>query len=136
MNIGKRIEKRLADLSWERKKLLDALPDLSPQALSNLIVRDSKRSEWDVQIANALGVSVLWLVYGDDAKYSTEHHTTEAHINSPQAKVYDFQSATMLAVSAIIETLDEPRKGELLAFAQWLADKQRAEQNSTQRAGQ
>lgn len=64
MNIGGRITKRLKDLQWERADLLSRLPELSPQALSNLIVRDSKRSEWDVKIADALGVSVMWLVYG------------------------------------------------------------------------
>lgn len=44
---------------------MSKIPNLSPQALSNLITRDSKRSEWDVAIADALGVSVMWLVYGD-----------------------------------------------------------------------
>jgi hypothetical protein len=66
MNIGKRIEQRLLDLHWERNDLLSRVPDLSAQALSNLIRRDSKRSEWDEVIAAALGVSVLWLVYGRD----------------------------------------------------------------------
>lgn len=46
------------------------VPDLTPQALSNLIRRDSKRSEWDEDIAAALEVSVTWLVYGKDFTYS------------------------------------------------------------------
>lgn len=46
------------------------LPSLTPQALSNLIRRDSKRSEWDEALAEALGVSVMWLVYGKDIAYS------------------------------------------------------------------
>lgn len=45
------------------------IPSLTPQALSNLIVRDSKRSEWDEEIADALGVSVTWLVYGKEPGY-------------------------------------------------------------------
>ncbi len=70
MNIGGRIKKRLGDLGWERKDLIDAVArmdeaaPLTAQALSNLITRDSKRSEWDIVLAKALGVSVLWLVYG------------------------------------------------------------------------
>ena len=63
MNIGGRIQKKLSELGWERKDLLSKVPDLTPQALSNLIKRDSVRSEWDQAIADALGVSVLWLVY-------------------------------------------------------------------------
>jgi hypothetical protein len=66
MNIGSRIVKRLDDLQWERRDLLDKVPGLSAQALSNLITRDSKRSEWDELIADALGVSILWLVYGKE----------------------------------------------------------------------
>jgi hypothetical protein len=64
MNMGKRIQQRLNELHWSRKDLLCRVPDLTAQALSNLIVRDSKRSEWDEIIAEALGVTVLWLVYG------------------------------------------------------------------------
>lgn len=64
MNIGKRIEQKLMELGWERKDLLVRVDGLSVQALSNLIRRGSKRSEWDEKIADALGVSVLWLVYG------------------------------------------------------------------------
>lgn len=64
MNIGKRIEERLKSLNWERRDLLDRVDGLTAQALSNLIRRDSKRSEWDEAIANALGIDVLWLVYG------------------------------------------------------------------------
>lgn len=73
MAIGKRIQQRMDDLGWGRdgrRRLMMAVPGLTPQALSNLITRDSKRSEWDLAIARALGVSVLWLVYGDDA-YAT-----------------------------------------------------------------
>lgn len=51
MAIGKRITERLGQLTWERKDLMAKIPALSPQALSNLITRDSKRSEWDVAIA-------------------------------------------------------------------------------------
>ena len=67
MNIGGRIVKRLKELNWDRRDLLDRVPDLTPQALSNLINRDSVRSEWDERIADALGVSVLWLVYDRDS---------------------------------------------------------------------
>lgn len=64
VNIGGRILQRLEELNWERKDLLAKIPDLTPQALSNLIRRDSKRSEWDEIVATALGVHVMWLVYG------------------------------------------------------------------------
>lgn len=59
MAIGKRIEIMLTKLGWERTDLMGRVPNLTPQALSNLIRRDSKRSEWDEAIANALGVDVI-----------------------------------------------------------------------------
>lgn len=71
MAIGKRIVEILDKRGWERGDLMARLPNLTPQALSNLIRRDSKRSEWDEAIASALGVSVMWLVYGSEAPYDT-----------------------------------------------------------------
>jgi len=70
--MGKGIEERLNSLNWKRKDMLQRVPDLTEQELSNLIRRDSKRSEWDESIAEALGVSVLWLVYGQDANHRLE----------------------------------------------------------------
>lgn len=90
MNMGKRIAKRLEDLGWERKQLLSRVPDLSPQSLSNLIRRDSKRSEWDEKIAAALGVSVQWLTHGH-----------EEHIAAEPAALYDASGVTMRHVIAL-----------------------------------
>ena len=70
MAIGKRIEEVLQRRRWSRADLMAKLPSLTPQALSNLIRRDSKRSEWDEAIAGALDVSVMWLVYGQEIAYS------------------------------------------------------------------
>ena len=84
MAIGKRIAQRLEALGWSRSQLMDAVDGLTPQALSNLITRDSKRSEWDEAIAQALGVSVMWLVYGRDDAYSHGSATViEAQEASP-----------------------------------------------------
>lgn len=69
MAIGKRIVERLKQIGWSRNQLMEAVDGLTPQALSNLINRDSRRSEWDEAIASALGVSVIWLVYGRDDAY-------------------------------------------------------------------
>lgn len=68
MNLGKRIESRLTELGWQRGDLLSRVPALSPQSLSALITRDSRRSEHDVAIAAALGVNLLWLVAGEGEK--------------------------------------------------------------------
>lgn len=69
MAIGKRIDARLQAVGWTRAQLMEKVFGLTPQALSNLIKRDSKRSEWDEAIAEALGVSVMWLVYGREENY-------------------------------------------------------------------
>lgn len=64
MALGKRIAARLTELGWKQRDLLDRIPTLSPQALSNLIRRDSVRSEWDELIAEALNMDLFELVYG------------------------------------------------------------------------
>jgi hypothetical protein len=82
MAIGSRILERLTALNWKRNDLLARVPDLTPQALSNLIRRDSVRSEWDEAIATALGVSVLWLVYGQ-ADYIASGNITQMQTREP-----------------------------------------------------
>lgn len=127
MNLGKRIEARLAELKWSRNQLLDRVPELSAQALSNLIRRDSRRSEWDEQIAKALGVTVLWLVYGYEDQVRVEE----------KAAVYDFQPAPIKAVVEIMNKLEPERQNEVIAFAEErLTLQQINTRNSTKRAGQ
>lgn len=98
MNIGRRIEQRLKDLGWERKDLLDRVPELSPQALSNLIRRDSKRSEWDELIAGALGMSVLELVYGKSRQ--AEFSINEPRISKYSSKLTDDEALLIRAFRA------------------------------------
>lgn len=84
MNLGKRIELRLEELGWQRNDLLSRIPALSPQSLSALITRDSRRSEHDVAIAAALGVNLLWLVAGEGGKLvETRGATANDIINIP-----------------------------------------------------
>lgn len=112
MNIGGRILERLKFLGWERKDLLERVPNLTPQSLSNLIVRDSVRSEYDVAIAEALGVSVMWLVYGV-ADYSPAI-IRPITIESPSKDELDLLN--------IYRGLDDISKGKLLERAQVIAD--------------
>jgi len=90
MAIGKRIVKRLVSLGWSRNDLMARVPDLTPQALSNLIKRDSARSEWDMEIAEALGVSVLWLVYGIDTTYQAADNVVRLEVREPAALPHPF----------------------------------------------
>lgn len=114
MAIGKRIEKRLADLGWERRDLLAELPTLTPQALSNLILRDSKRSEWDQAIAKALRVSVNWLVYGDEQSY------TPANVVNFCVKEPEF-SGRIGELVQLAETMSDEAQRELIGMAKLLA---------------
>lgn len=70
MNMGKRIALRLRELGWRQTDLLDRIPDLSPGTLSAMILRDSKRSEFVTQIAEALGVTGNWLQEGTNPKFT------------------------------------------------------------------
>lgn len=68
MNLGKRIEAALNDRGMQQLDLVAKVPGLSQQSLSNLITRDSKTSEFAIRIADALGVSVRWLLDGAGRK--------------------------------------------------------------------
>lgn len=105
MAIGKRIEEMLGRLKWQRSDLMARVPTLTAQALSNLIRRDSARSEWDEQIADALGVSVLWLVYGKDASYPKTQKVTDLKTREPD---------TIDRAAAIMATMS--RDGQLVAI--------------------
>lgn len=100
MNLGKRIERRLSELGWERKDLIRRVPELTPQSLSALITRDSRRSEHDVRIASALGVNLVWLNSGDGPKLSDrESSEAEDIITVPLAdSTPDAQRACILPV--------------------------------------
>lgn len=64
MNLGRRIEFRLAEMGKTRAFLFEQVPGLLGPALSLAISRDSKRCKWDVEIAQALGVRLAWLRTG------------------------------------------------------------------------
>lgn len=113
MALGKRIEDRLRELKWERRQLLNEVPSLTPQSLSNLINRDSARSEWDEEIARALGVSVLWLVYGHDDKYAGHQKTSALVANERPPE----EKPLIPELLAKLATLDESHPA--LPYIQW-----------------
>lgn len=63
--LGRRVQRALELRGWEQKQLLDAVPSLSQQNLSNLIARNSRTSEHAMRIADALNVSIRWLLDGE-----------------------------------------------------------------------
>lgn len=138
MGIGTRIEERLTALGWKRKQLYDALPDLSPQALSNLIRRDSARSEWDERIAGALNVSVLWLVYGKETQYQKNGtNSLEAAHEDSTAGVYQVNSPQMIEMLSLMRHLPIARQEEVLRFTKERIElESKGLKNSTQRIGQ
>lgn len=136
MAIGKRIVERLKTLGLKRKYLLDTIEDLTPQALSNLINRDSVRSEWDEKIASALGVSVLWLVYGKEVEPYPISTATALTANQTTG-IFSLRSPQAHEVIEIMKTLTPDRQDEILAFARERRILQDSGlQNSSQRAGQ
>lgn len=134
MNLGKRIEKRLNELGWERGELLNRVPDLSPQNLSNLIRRDSKRSEFDRKIADALGVTLDWLVFGDNPVGEIPA-TQSAEIRQHPAAYQPYPAAVMQVIDIMLK-LDEAGMQQILGMAKAIAiSEQQADRNSIKRAG-
>ena len=124
MALGKRIHELLQRPGWDRKRLLDAVPGLTPQALSNLIRRDSRRSEWDEQLAQALGVSVTWLVYGRD------DYQARAKVIPLQAAEPPAMSGLLSELVALARGLDERGQTELIGQARMLANLYPAKANA------
>lgn len=117
MALGKRIQARLDELGWDRKDLLEKVDGLTPQALSNLIVRDSKRSEWDEKIADALGVSVMFLVYGKPpvAYQQPTQQATRMEAREPAA-----MPDTIRQIMLHVENMSQQGQWELLGQARLL----------------
>lgn len=67
--MGSRIRARLDELGWKQRDLLDRVPDLEVGTLSALIARDSRKSEFSEEIAEALGVTHRWLTSGQEPKH-------------------------------------------------------------------
>lgn len=119
MNMGKRIAEKLSSLGWKRQDLLDRVPDLTAQALSNLIRRDSKRSEWDETIADALGVSILWLVYGKNGgeyTYATTSDTNKSPLIAQE------RQPDKLCFFPERRTIDHPAIAEVAKLMQEMSD--------------
>ena len=87
MGIGRRIKARLNELgegqAWLANRASNKDRVLSEAALSAIIKRDSIRSEFIGQIAEALGVNVRWLVYGKGPKLREESVATPTQDRSP-----------------------------------------------------
>jgi transcriptional regulator with XRE-family HTH domain len=64
MSMGARIKEAMDAAGLQQQDVCAKVPGLSQQSLSNLVKRDSKTSEFAIQIADALGVSVRWLLDG------------------------------------------------------------------------
>jgi transcriptional regulator with XRE-family HTH domain len=69
MAIGKRVQECLDELGIKQSELCSRVDGLEAQALSQLIKRDSQRSSFAGQIADALGVNLRWLVDGTGQKW-------------------------------------------------------------------
>lgn len=147
MALGKRIEARLKTLGWKRKDLIEEVcrlglaegKMLSPAALGQLISRDSRRSEWDLLIAQALGMSVIELVYGTDTPYSLKEYVvpllaaeygndaearrdkTKNNIIALPTPAPGNNNALKDELTAIADSMNERGIAELIGYAKALA---------------
>lgn len=111
MNLGKRIELRLAEMGKKRSFLFEKIPGLLSATLSLTISRDSKRCKWDVEIAEALGVRLTWLRSGRWPKLiRPESGDTEF---SRQIADLILTGQAVQAVIRIVENMSEEERCEL-----------------------
>lgn len=79
MNMGARIEELLKQRDMKQVDLLKKVPELDAKALSAAINRDSRFNEFALEIAEALGVSLEYLLFGVDRKSSVASSRQEDH---------------------------------------------------------
>lgn len=111
MNLGKRIELRLAEMGKKRSFLFEKIPGLLSATLSLTISRDSKRCKWDVEIAQVLGVRLAWLRNGRGPKLlRPEGGDTEF---SRQIADLILDGQPVQAVIRIVENMSEEERLDL-----------------------
>lgn len=64
MNMGARIKGLLTERGWKQADLLERVPEMDAGALSAIIKRDSRFSEYALGISRAFGVSLDFLIFG------------------------------------------------------------------------
>lgn len=69
--IGLRIQQKMDELNLSQEKLADMV-DISQNSISKIIRGETRRSKALPLIAKALGVSEVWLVYGNDISSSKD----------------------------------------------------------------
>lgn len=85
MNMGARIKGLLAERGWKQADLLERVPEMDAGALSAIINRDSRFSEYALGISKAFGVSLDYLIFGIEdqpAKTVTQVTDSTAPLNT------------------------------------------------------
>lgn len=72
MALGARIKEARDAIPLDQAELCSKIDGLTQQSLSNLETRDSRTSEYALRIADALGVSIRWLLDGDGVRDEPE----------------------------------------------------------------
>lgn len=118
MALGERIAEALDALDLSQAQLCDRVnaqrggaKELQQQALSGLVKRDSKSSEFVVRIADALGVSIRWLQDGIGAMNDRDWPFPGIDPSRFLRLERDEQIEIQGLVRARIEKFDESRLG-------------------------
>lgn len=90
----------------EQAEVCARVPGLTQQALSNLEKRDSRTSEFAVQIADALGVSPRWLLTGEEGV--DEGDTLEPAGRPRSVRPIPVRGTAKLGSDGYYECLDGP----------------------------
>ena len=131
MNIGGRVKQRMDELGLTVPDVVARVPNgvVSSQALWALIKRDSIRSEFDVILAKTLGVSPIWLVYGDPGMQDPAFFIYPPRANDPpndppnvhQLPANWYADDTIHKTAEIMKTLDAEAQSRVYGYASGLA---------------
>lgn len=109
INLGRRIQSRLAEMGHKRSYLYEKIPALRAPTLSLLITRNSRRSKFDAEIADALGVTLLWLNTGQTPKLISTAKTRNALGERLSDLVY--QGDLITAATLLLQNMPKAEQG-------------------------
>lgn len=125
MNMGARIKALLQERGWKQSQLLERVPEMDAKALSALIKRDSRFSEYALGIAQALGVSLDYLIFG----VGTQPESTQSSLP------HNLNAADVCELLALYGACDEAGRDFVKAAARTRIEIAKASSNKRKSGG-
>lgn len=115
IHLGRRLGDHLAEIGMTQVQLAARVEGLTQQNLQAMISRNSKTSEHAVAIADALGLSIRWLLTGSGDKRGADWPLSHELLGALRAAGPDTVRRAENAARSVLDMDALPRVGNELA---------------------